>query len=85
MNYNISRSNWKAILIKRSILLKNIKNSKIPIKIFSRSSFITPCCLGLNFLVHNGKKFTPLTVTESMIGHKFGEFSLTRKKNIYKK
>jgi len=51
---------------------------KKPIKTFSRKSMITPDFVGLNFLVHNGKTFIPLYVTENMVGHKLGEFSPTR-------
>ena len=49
-----------------------------PIKTWSRRSTVTPEFLGLNFLVHNGKAFTPVYVTENMVGHKLGEFSPTR-------
>lgn len=49
-----------------------------PIKTWSRRSMITPDCVGLTFLVHNGRKFLEVYVTENMVGHKLGEFSLTR-------
>ncbi len=49
-----------------------------PIKTWSRRSTVTPEFVGLNFLVHNGKAFTPVFVTENMVGHKLGEFSPTR-------
>lgn len=51
---------------------------KKPIKTWSRRSTIVPDFVGLNFLVHNGKKFVPVFVTENMVGHKLGEFSPTR-------
>jgi len=53
-------------------------NSKTPIKTWSRRSTITPDFIGLTFNVHNGKQFLPVFVTENMVGHKLGEFSLTR-------
>ena len=53
-------------------------------KVWSRRSVILPNCLNKEFLIHNGKIFIPLTVSEEMIGHKFGEFSTTRKKPIHK-
>lgn len=53
-----------------------------PIKTWSRRSTITPEFVGLNFLVHNGRKFLAVYVTENMVGHKLGEFSPTR---IFKK
>ena len=52
--------------------------SKTPIKTWSRRSMITPDFVGLTFNVHNGKIFNPVFVTENMVGHKLGEFSLTR-------
>ena len=48
------------------------------IKTWSRRSTITPDMIGLSFAVHNGKKFNAVFVTENMVGHKLGEFSLTR-------
>ena len=48
------------------------------IKSWSRRSTIMPECVGLTFALHNGKKFIPVFVTENMVGHKFGEFALTR-------
>ncbi len=49
-----------------------------PIKTWSRRSVITPEFVGLQFLVHNGRKFVPVFVTENMVGHKLGEFAPTR-------
>lgn len=54
------------------------KKDKKPIKVWSRRSTIIPDFVGLNFLVHNGKKFVPVFVTENMVGHKLGEFAPTR-------
>ncbi len=53
------------------------KGSKV-IKTWSRRSTIIPEFIGLTFAVHNGKKFIPVYVTDNMIGHKLGEFALTR-------
>ena len=53
------------------------KSSKV-IKTWSRRSTIIPEFIGLTFAVHNGKKFIPVYITDQMIGHKLGEFSLTR-------
>ncbi len=55
---------------------------KKPIKTWSRRSTITPDFVGHTFMVHNGKLFTSVFVTENMVGHKLGEFSPTR---IFKK
>lgn len=56
---------------------KNAKGNTV-IKTWSRRSTILPDFIGLTFAVHNGKKFIPVYVTDNMVGHKFGEFSLTR-------
>jgi small subunit ribosomal protein S19 len=52
--------------------------SKAPIKTWSRRSTITPDFVGLTFNIHNGKVFSPVFITENMVGHKLGEFALTR-------
>ncbi|HVA68028.1 MAG TPA: 30S ribosomal protein S19 [Candidatus Binataceae bacterium] len=48
------------------------------IRTWSRRSMLTPDMVGLTFAVHNGHKFIPVYCTENMVGHKLGEFSLTR-------
>ncbi len=53
------------------------KASKV-IKTWSRRSTVIPEFIGITFAVHNGKKFIPVYVTDNMIGHKLGEFSITR-------
>ena len=55
---------------------------KKPIKTWARRSMVTPDFVGHTFMVHNGKTFTSVFVTENMMGHKLGEFSPTR---IFKK
>jgi small subunit ribosomal protein S19 len=60
------------------IVVAKEKNLKTPIKTWSRRSMITPEFVGLTFNVHNGKIFNPVFVTENMVGHRLGEFSLTR-------
>ena len=52
--------------------------SKSPIKTWSRRSTITPEFVGLTVSVHNGRAFSPVFVTENMVGHKLGEFAPTR-------
>ena len=51
---------------------------KKPIKTWSRRSTIMPDFIGLTIAVHNGKQHVPVYVSENMVGHKLGEFSLTR-------
>jgi len=55
------------------------------IKTWSRRSTVTPQMVGLTFAVHNGHKFIPVYVTENMVGHKLGEFALTRTFKGHKK
>ena len=51
----------------------------------SRSSTILSEFIDLSFLVHTGNNYRPVTVTEDMVGHKFGEFAMTRKRAVHKK
>lgn len=53
-------------------------NDRRPIKTWSRRSMILPEMLGLTIAVHNGKQHVPVLITENMVGHKLGEFALTR-------
>ena len=57
----------------------NESGKKEVIKTWSRRSTIYPVFIGHTFTVHNGKEFIPVYVTEDMVGHKLGEFALTRK------
>ena len=64
-------------------LLKKVQEttesgSKKPIKTWSRRSMILPEMLGLTIAVHNGRQHVPIYVTENMVGHKLGEFAMTR-------
>lgn len=56
----------------------NADGKKKPIKTWSRRSMITPEFVGHTFMVHNGKTFNSVFVTENMVGHRLGEFSPTR-------
>ena len=53
-------------------------NDKRPIKTWSRRSMISPDMIGLTIAVHNGHQHVPVFVSEDMVGHKLGEFALTR-------
>lgn len=61
------------------------KGDKKVIKTWSRRSTVLPEMVGLTFAVHNGNKFIPVYVTENMVGHKLGEFALTRTFRGHKK
>jgi len=62
----------------KHVRMQQKEKSKRPIKTWSRRSTVVPDFVGLTFLVHNGRKFIPVFVTENMVGHKLGEFSPTR-------
>lgn len=53
-------------------------NDKRPIKTWARRSMIVPDMVGLTIAVHNGREHIPVYITENMVGHKLGEFSMTR-------
>lgn len=53
-------------------------DSKKPIKTWSRRSMIIPVMVGLTIAVHNGRVHVPIYITENMVGHKLGEFAVTR-------
>ena len=78
----MSRSAKKGVFVDEKLLKKvqvaRQANDRKPIKTWSRRSTITPEFVGLNFAVHNGKIFHNVYVTENMVGHKLGEFSMTR-------
>ena len=78
----MARSIWKGPFVEESVIIKVDKQkndtNKRPIKIWSRKSTIIPDFVGISFLIYNGKKFIPITVSEDMVGHKFGEFAPTR-------
>lgn len=64
-------------LLKKVLVQKNTGN-KMPIKTWARASQIPPEFVGHTLAVHNGRIFVPVYVVETMVGHRLGEFSLTR-------
>ena len=63
----------------KKVVAMNKENKKTVIKTWSRRSTIFPDFVGHTIAVHNGKDFIPVYITEEMVGHKLGEFALTRK------
>jgi small subunit ribosomal protein S19 len=64
-------------------LLKKVQqavetNNRRPIKTWSRRSMVLPDMVGLTIAVHNGRQHVPVLISENMVGHKLGEFALTR-------
>ena len=78
----MSRSLKKGPFVDTHLLEKvegmNRAGDKKVIKTWSRRSTVTPDMVGHTIAVHNGRKFTPVYISENMVGHKLGEFSLTR-------
>ena len=78
----MSRAVWKGPFVEESLIKKveKLKNETVkkPIKTWSRKSTIIPDFIGISFLIYNGKKFIPITISEDMVGHKLGEFAPTR-------
>ncbi len=76
------RSLKKPPFIEPSLIKKvdamNAKNEKRVIKTWSRRSTVVPEMIGHTIAIHNGKAFIPVFVSENMVGHKLGEFALTR-------
>ena len=77
----MSRSLKKGPYVDPNIVKKitNRKPQDGPIKTWSRACEISPEMVGYTFAVHNGKDFPEVRITEEMVGHRLGEFSLTRK------
>ena len=78
----MARSVWKGpffdgYLLRKAEKTRNSGRNEV-IKIWSRRSTILPQFVGLTFVVYNGQKHIPVSVSEDMIGHKFGEFAPTR-------
>src|SRR3982750_3928308 len=78
----MSRSQKKGAFIDSHLMKKvkdmNSSSKKTAIKTWSRRSMIAPDFVGHTIAVHNGKTFIPVFVSENMVGHKLGEFALTR-------
>ena len=78
----MSRSTTKGPFIEAKLLKRvqaaRASGERTVIKTWSRSSTILPEMVGLNIAVHDGRRHVPIFITENMVGHKLGEFALTR-------
>lgn len=78
----MSRSVSKGPFVDEKLLAKVIamqkQRERKPIKTWSRRSTVTPDFVGLTMMIHNGRTFLPVFMTENMVGHKLGEFAATR-------
>ena len=78
MARSLKKGIFVSVKLEKKINTLNDTKKKQVIKTWSRASTITPDFVGHTIAVHNGKNFVPVFVTENMVGHKLGEFVLTR-------
>ena len=78
MSRSLSKGPFVDEKLMKKIQKAKSEGSRIPIKTWSRRSTVLPEMVGMTFSVHNGKKHIDVFVSESMVGHKLGEFSPTR-------
>jgi len=78
MARSIAKGPFVDVHLKKKVDDLNKRNEKKAIKTWSRRSTVVPDMVGHTIMVHNGKKFIPVYITENMVGHKLGEFAPTR-------
>lgn len=78
MTRSIRKGPWIDPRIQRKVDKAKAAGDRKPIQTWARASTITPDYVGMTFMVHNGRQFTKVYVTEDMVGHRLGEFSPTR-------
>lgn len=78
MSRSLKKGPFIAPKLEGRVIAQNEAGKKTVIKTWSRASMISPDFVGHTIAVHNGHKFIPVYVTENMVGHKLGEFALTR-------
>jgi len=79
------RSAWKGPYFIPFPGLREALSNHVPIKTHARACTILPNFVGVRFLVHNGKDYLPVLVTQDMVGHKLGEFAFTKKRFMFKR
>ena len=78
MPRSVRKGPFVDIHLQKKIEKAATNNDRRPIKTWSRRSMILPDMVGLTIAVHNGRQHVPILVTENMVGHKLGEFAVTR-------
>ena len=78
MSRSLKKGPYIDVKLEKKVLAMKESGKKTDIKTWSRASMISPDFVGHTIAVHNGNKFIPVFVTENMVGHKLGEFSMTR-------
>lgn len=78
MARSVKKGPFIDIHLAKKVAVAQETSAKKPIKTWSRRSMVVPDMIGLTLAIHNGKDFVPIYITENMVGHKLGEFALTR-------
>jgi small subunit ribosomal protein S19 len=78
MPRSVKKGPFVDIHLANKVAVMQTASSKRPIKTWSRRSMIVPDMIGLTIAIHNGRDFVPVYITENMVGHKLGEFAMTR-------
>ena len=78
MPRSIKKSPFVDLHLMKKVEAAAESNNRRPIKTWSRRSMISPTMVGLTIAIHNGRQHMPVLITENMVGHKLGEFALTR-------
>jgi small subunit ribosomal protein S19 len=78
MSRSVSKGPYVPEKLMKKVLKAQGASDRKPIKTWARAAMITPEFIGLTFAVHDGKKHVPVFITEAMVGHRLGEFVLTR-------
>ncbi|MBP3227912.1 MAG: 30S ribosomal protein S19 [Bacteroidaceae bacterium] len=79
MSRSLKKGPYITVSLEKKILAMNESGKKNVVKTWARACMISPDFVGHTIAVHNGNKFIPVYITENMVGHKLGEFALTRK------
>ena len=78
MSRSISKGPFVEEKLMKKVVAMQKQRERKPIKTWSRRSTVTPEFVGLTMMIHNGRIFHPVFITENMVGHKLGEFAATR-------
>lgn len=78
MSRSLKKGPYIDLKLEQKVNTMNESGKKVVIKTWARASMISPDFVGHTIAVHNGNKFIPVYVTENMVGHKLGEFAVTR-------
>ena len=78
MSRSLKKGPYITVSLEKKILAMNESGKKNVVKTWARACMISPDFVGHTIAVHNGNKFIPVYITENMVGHKLGEFALTR-------